>query len=192
MNFIQRNKSIFIFGIVIGLVFAVIIVIGWRNAGRSPVVLTPFQTQQATEEPKDFIYIPPIFDLNRDEGTKQTITESGTPVAETQGEETIKTVEEDKAEQEKIKVQRPAREVSVTAEGFRPRVYDVHVGQIVRFTNTSETQMTIQELANKQSDKTPKILNPGEQLEIEMVKTGYWTVKELNSGETARYYVGEN
>lgn len=183
MNFIQRNKSIFIFGLVVAAAFLAIIILGWREAGRSPIQLTPFQVQESAEAPEDFIYVPPITDVNQSDGVSE---EAFPSTSDSSG--SIKTPEQDPVQI----TQRPAKEVAFLDTGFKPRTYEVHVAQIVRITNSTESQITIQELANKQSDKTPITLNSGEQLEIEMVNTGFWTFKELSSGQTARFYVGEN
>lgn len=182
MNFFQRNKSIFIFGLVIGALFVIIIAIAWEQDRVSEVILTPFTTQQGQREREDYTYVPP----EREEYVQPEVSADGkTEIA--QG-----TIEEAGNEPKKIKY-RPDKIVSFTDEkGFTPMTDAVHIPQKVLWVNDSNDQITIKELINEQSDQTPVILNPGESFEITVNNTGYWTFREINSGKSAKFYVAEN
>ncbi len=76
MNFIQRNKSIFIFGVIIGIVFVGLIVLGWNHGGSTNLILTPFTKQDADKEKDDYTYTPPA--VEKETIPEQEIAADGT------------------------------------------------------------------------------------------------------------------
>lgn len=169
MNFVRRNRPIFVIGVITALVFAVVILIG-----------------QNTKEGPSLQNSPGSFEVNeRDVETTVTtgnFDESSVSAQIPPKPETVKPP----------KAVLPPIQMKFTTNGFEPITVLGDAGQTLRWINETDQPITIVELIKKnKSFPENLVIEPLATYEIILEGNGFWTFKEVNSGKTGRALLTE-
>lgn len=161
--FFERNKPIFVIGIIMLVVFAVIIV--------SSILMPKKETgyTEINEADKEFY--------------KVAYEDSG----QYQFEETE---EENEKKEEPVEPEINMDEifgvlqVDYTDEGFIPRVTRIRVGQNVNWTNKTENTIYLKQIKPYYKEFEESLsIRPNESFKFKMTEVGTWTYEETESGD---------
>lgn len=173
MKIAKRNSPILIIGLLIGIIFIVIIILGRDN--KSGVSLT--------ENFKS------AFNVSQREIPEPT------PAPETYPQDTASELVMEEPEElppPPPQINYPILEIAFTEEGFDPISSNARTGQTVRWTNTTEETITIKELITKYEEFADGVtLNPSETFELLLDKYKIWTFKEMESGAIGKLTILE-
>lgn len=171
MNFAKRNQPIFIIGLLTAIAFGVIIFVG-QSADSGVSLKETIQNTFSVEE-----RAPP------------SLPESNFQIDPEQESSNI--TQEQAPKSERPKANRPTIEIVFTEEeGFSPSSVQTGKGQVVRWINNSEREITIKELIKKHEEFSSGItIEPGGSYELTLYGRQLWTFKELESGKVGRMLI---
>ncbi len=161
--FFERNKPIFIIGIVMLVIFSIIIVSS---------VLMPKEETEYTEinEADEVFYKVAYEDLDQNEFEE----------AEEEPEKKEEPAEPEINMDEIFGV----LQVEYTDKGFVPRVTRIRVGQSVNWTNKTEKTIYLKQIKPYYKEfEEPLSIKPNESFKFKMTKLGVWTYEEVESGD---------
>ncbi|MBP7786196.1 hypothetical protein KA062_02995 [Patescibacteria group bacterium] len=161
--FFDRNKPIFIIGIVMFVIFSVIIV--------SSILMPKKETgyTEIGDADKEF-YKVAYEDLGKNEfeGTEE------------EGEKKEEPVEQEVNMDEIFGV----LQVDYTEEGFVPRVTRIRVGQNVNWTNKTDKIIYLKQIKPYYKEFEESLsIKPNESFKFKMTEIGIWTYEETESGD---------
>lgn len=167
VSFIERNKPIFIIGIILTLVFSIIVIAYRLRPGRE------------TE----------LRELNESETLKYKVREYDNQESYGDGDE----AEKDQESTEQGSVEEEPHididevfgivKISYTKEkGFTPMIIRVYQGQRIVWTNDTKETIYLKQRKPTYSELLNEIeINPGASFEFQMTELGIWTYKERYS-----------
>lgn len=163
--FFERNKPIFIIGIIMFFIFAVIIV--------SSILMPKEETEytEINEADKEF-YKVAYEDLGQSEFEE----------TDEEGEKKEEPVEPEINMDEIFGV----LQVDYTNEGFMPRITRIRVGQNVNWTNKTENTIYLKQIKPYYKEFEESLsIKPNESFKFKMTELGIWTYEEVESGDWA-------
>ena len=162
-EFFERNKSIFMMGLIIAVVFAIILV-AYRMRPGKETQLT--KIDEADEEFYKVIY----------ENTENY--QENEDALNEEGKDTNVEKEEEVNVDEifgKIKI-------DYTNEGFEPKIFRCYIGQTIEWTNKTDRVIYLQQIKPTYEEfKQPVEIKPNETFTFKMTQLGIWTYEEANS-----------
>ncbi len=158
-GFIERNKPIFVIGVLMATIFGVIII----SSRLAPKKETGFK--EVNEMDREFYKVA----YENQEEMEQEEQESQIP-------------EEQKEPEINMDEIFGVVEISYTEEGFIPRVLRVRVGQNVNWTNKTERTISIKQIKPTYDVFTePVEIKPNESFKFPMTVLGIWTYNEVET-----------
>jgi len=161
--FFERNKPIFVIGIIMLVVFAIIIV--------SSILMPKKETgyTEINEADKEF-YKVAYEDLDQDQFEE----------TEEENEKKVEPAEPEINMDEIFGV----LQVDYTDEGFIPRVTRIRVGQNVNWTNKTENTIYLKQIKPYYKEFEESLsIRPNESFKFKMTEVGTWTYEETESGD---------
>ena len=161
--FFERNKPIFVIGIIMLIVFAIIIV--------SSILMPKKETgyTEINEADKEF-YKVAYEDLDQDQFEE----------TEEENEKKVEPAEPEINMDEIFGV----LQVDYTDEGFIPRVTRIRVGQNVNWTNKTENTIYLKQIKPYYKEFEESLsIRPNESFKFKMTEVGTWTYEETESGD---------
>jgi len=159
--FFERNKPIFVIGIIMLVVFAIIIV--------SSILMPKKETgyTEINEADKEF-YKVAYEDLDQDQFEE----------TEEENEKKVEPAEPEINMDEIFGV----LQVDYTDEGFIPRVTRIRVGQNVNWTNKTENTIYLKQIKPYYKEFEESLsIRPNESFKFKMTEVGTWTYEETES-----------
>ena len=168
-DFLKRNKSIFFMGLLIGTIFLIIIITSFFRPKTSPGLHKIYE-----EEPL-YTVIENSEDISDPENTSENIIE-----------ETKESTEAYKSFDEKYGIV----EITYKENGFIPKNYRAYKGQLVRWTNTTENPIYLEQKMKYYSElEEPVKIDPGGTFELRMEKEKLWTFQEKETKSFGSVFV---
>lgn len=163
--FFERNKPIFIIGLIMFFIFAVIIV--------SSILIPKEETEynEIEEADKEF-YKVAYEDLGQGEFEE----------TDEEGEKKEEPVEPEINMDEIFGI----LQVEYTDKGFNPSITRIKIGQSVNWTNKTEKIIYLKQIKPYYKEfEEPLSIKPNESFQFKMTELGVWTYEEVESGDWA-------
>lgn len=161
--FFERNKPIFIIGLIMFIIFSIIIV--------SSIMMPRKETKytEIDEIDKEFYKVAyEESDQNNFEETEGEVEKGKEPVKPEVDMDEIFGV----------------LQISYTDDGFTPRVTRVRVGQNVNWTNKTEETIYLKQIKPYYKEFEESLsIKPNESFKFKMTELGIWTYEETESGD---------
>ena len=166
-SFFERNKPVFMIGLLISLIFIGIIIFykvkPHKETGMSAVKDETLY-KVIDEEQKNY---------EENINGETQITQEQT----TDQKSTSNTLQ-----QEEIDKKYGVKEVSFTDKGFIPRVFTIYLGQKIKWTNNTNNVIYFEQIKKTYDDLYNLVeIKPGESTSHKMTELGIWTYREKNS-----------
>lgn len=171
ISFLAKHKKIIFFGVIVAAIFSIIISLSSKRSG-TPIKLTQFITRENTDTATTST-VPQA---------QPTTTPTATQPSPFGGSPTTPPTYPD------ILI------TFVIGSGFTPSSKNVFVGQKVVWRNDTDANIQIEDIFPKHSALANGVtVAPGQTTEIILTSadSGLFTYRELNSGITARLFVGK-
>jgi hypothetical protein len=171
--FFDRNKPIFVIGLITLVAFLVIIA-----AAQKKPVETPNMVKLNSEDSQKFLAPP-----------EQNPSDSNSAVTETPKQaQTLQSSEAYKDVDTKYGI----ISIDYTTNGFTPKNNDAVKGQLVRWTNKTSNDIYLQQLMPTYTElKEPVLIKAGGTFEFRLYKTKLWTYQERDIKSFASIFVME-
>lgn len=158
-GFIERNKPIFIIGVLMAAIFAIIII----SSALAPKKETGFR--EVDEIDREFYRV--AYE-NQEEMEQE--------------EQEIQVPEEQKDPEINMDEVFGVEEIIYTDEGFSPRTFRVYIGQNVNWTNKTDRTISIKQIKPTYDVfSEPVEIKPNESFKFPMTVRGIWTYNEVES-----------
>ncbi|MBI2414826.1 hypothetical protein HYV31_03255 [candidate division WWE3 bacterium] len=173
MNMIQRNKQLILTGLILGALFVVVIIFSSNKTNESKLnQVNEIPTTNNNESPFSVSQRNPNI---IDEGGSKTDDLTKKSLVEELGDNTPKAI------------------FIYTNEGWSPKSVNIGENNYVKWVNLADRDIVIKELVIGQTAFTkPVTIKPNEAFDTQIKRlppSGYWTFKEIQSGNIGRIFV---
>lgn len=163
-DFLKRNVSVLVVGVVTLVIFLVIIILA---------------------QTKDY-YKPELIEVNKEAAFTKREEEIQSSIPEQSVNTNVDNLVDIKEVQEstpgEIDVKYGILEINYTENGFEPKNTSAQLNQLVRWVNKTQNTIELEQLTNNYIEFTnPITINPGSTFEFRVYKTKLWTYQEKNS-----------
>lgn len=176
MSFFKRNSFIFLIGGVIILGILTVIILAQNSETGISLRESLFNVTQREDEELEDVYFPE--ELSSEETVPKDIyINPSFDIPESR-------------QTAPPPPKYPLIEVEFNGEYFNPRSFEAAKGQIIRWTNTSDSPITIVQLLRAFEEfDGGLVLSPGESYQLELYRDGLWTYKDKATGAKGRVLI---